>query len=127
MVRVKRKKPECSSNVTLSGVNGDVIMSGHEKHHSSDDEGTETSRSHPESLSRRDEDGRGGAGIGVTERQSYRIKAKIGEEGVRGVIHGNRGRPCSWKVSQKTERKIVELAKYSGNIPGRVGDRRNHL
>jgi transposase len=54
--------------------------------------------------------------LGVTERQSYRIKAKIREEGVRGVIHGNRGRPCAWKISEKTERKIVELArgKYRG-------------
>ena len=54
--------------------------------------------------------------LGVTERQSYRIKAKVREEGVRGVIHGNRGRPCGWKISEKTERKIVELArgKYWG-------------
>lgn len=54
--------------------------------------------------------------LGVTERQSYRIKAKIREEGVRGVLHGNRGRPCGWKVSEKTERKIVELVrgKYRG-------------
>ena len=54
--------------------------------------------------------------LGVTERQSYRIKAKIREEGVRGVIHGNRGRRCRFKVSQKTERKVVELArgKYRG-------------
>jgi len=54
--------------------------------------------------------------LGVTERQSYRIKAKIREEGVRGVVHGNRGRACRWKVSEKTERKIVEFArgKYRG-------------
>lgn len=54
--------------------------------------------------------------LGVTERQSYRIKARIREEGVKGVVHGNRGRRCGWKLSQKTERKIVELArgKYGG-------------
>src|ERR1700675_2679059 len=54
--------------------------------------------------------------LGVTERQSYRIKAKIREEGGRGVLHGNRGRPCRWKVSEKTERKVIELArgKYRG-------------
>lgn len=54
--------------------------------------------------------------LGVTERHSYRIKAKIREEGVRGVIHGNRDRPCRWKVSEKAERKIVEAArgKYRG-------------
>ena len=48
--------------------------------------------------------------LGVTERQCYRIKARIRAEGVKGVIHGNRGCPCPWKVSEKTERKIVELA-----------------
>jgi len=54
--------------------------------------------------------------LGVTERQSYRIKARIREEGVKGVIHGNRGRRCAWKVSEKAERKIVEAArgKYRG-------------
>ena len=54
--------------------------------------------------------------LGVTERQSYRIKAKIREGGVRGVIHGNRGRRCRFKVSEKTERKVIELArgKYRG-------------
>jgi len=54
--------------------------------------------------------------LGVTERHSYRIKARIREEGVRGVTHGNRGRRCGWKLSEKTESKIVELArgKYRG-------------
>jgi transposase len=54
--------------------------------------------------------------LGVTERQSYRIKAKIREEGIKGVRHGNRGRRCRFKVSQKTERKVIELArgKYRG-------------
>jgi len=54
--------------------------------------------------------------LGITERQSYRIKARIREEGVRGVIHGNRGRRCRFKLSQRTERKIVDLArgKYRG-------------
>jgi predicted DNA-binding transcriptional regulator YafY len=42
--------------------------------------------------------------LGVTERQSYRIKAKIREEGVKGVIHGNRGRRCCWKVSEDREK-----------------------
>ena len=54
--------------------------------------------------------------LGVSERQSYRIKARIREEGVKGVVHGNRGRQCRFKLSEKTERKIVELArvKYRG-------------
>jgi len=54
--------------------------------------------------------------LGVTERQSYRIKARIREEGVKGVVHGNRGRLCKRKLSEKTQRRIVELArgKYRG-------------
>ncbi len=54
--------------------------------------------------------------LGVTERQSYRIKARIRKEGVRGVVHGNRGRICKRKLSEKTKRRIVELArgKYRG-------------
>src|SRR5437899_2214091 len=54
--------------------------------------------------------------LGVTERNAYRVKARIRKEGVRGVVHGNRGRLCSWKLSQKNETKIVELArgKYRG-------------
>ncbi len=31
--------------------------------------------------------------LGVSERQSFRIKARIRKEGVRGVIHGNRAGP----------------------------------
>jgi len=27
--------------------------------------------------------------LGVTERHSFRIKARIGKEGVQGVVHGN--------------------------------------
>jgi len=49
--------------------------------------------------------------LGVTERHSYRIKARIREEGVKGVIHGNRGRICDRKLPIKTHRRIVELAK----------------
>src|SRR3990167_2169398 len=52
----------------------------------------------------------------VCERHSYRIKARIGKGGVKGAIHGNRGRHCSWKLSEKSVKRIVELArgKYRG-------------
>jgi transposase len=54
--------------------------------------------------------------LGVSERHSFRIKARMREEGVKGVIHGNRGRRCKRKLSEKKERRIVELAKgkYQG-------------
>src|SRR3989338_3714658 len=52
----------------------------------------------------------------VCERHSYRIKARIGKGGVKGAIHGNCGRHCSWKLSEKSVKRIVELArgKYRG-------------
>ncbi len=49
--------------------------------------------------------------LGVTERHSYRIETKIRKEGVKGVIHGHRGRICQRKLSEKTVRRIVELAR----------------
>jgi transposase len=54
--------------------------------------------------------------LGISERQCYRIKRRVGKEGVRGVIHRNRGRPCQRKVKEKTVRRVVELArgKYQG-------------
>jgi transposase len=32
--------------------------------------------------------------LGVSERQCYRLKARVTKEGTKGVVHGNRGRPC---------------------------------
>lgn len=60
--------------------------------------------------------GEAGLVLGVSERQCYRIKSRINEHGVRGVVHGNRGRPCKHKVKEKTVKRIVELArgKYRG-------------
>ena len=54
--------------------------------------------------------------LGVSERQCYRIKARVVKGGAKGVVHGNRGRVSRHKVKRKTERRIVELArgKYRG-------------
>lgn len=54
--------------------------------------------------------------LGVSERQSFRIKARIRREGVRGAIHGNRGQTSARKLSRPTVTRIVELArgKYRG-------------
>lgn len=54
--------------------------------------------------------------LGVSERHSFRIKAKIRKEGVKGVIHGNRGRSSKRKVTQNTQARVVKLAqgKYRG-------------
>jgi transposase len=47
---------------------------------------------------------------GVSERQCYRIKARVKKAGAKGVVHGNRGRPCRRKIKESTVRRIVELA-----------------
>jgi transposase len=49
--------------------------------------------------------------LGVSERQCYRIKGRVSELGARGVVHGNRGRPCKRKLKDKLVQRIVELAK----------------
>jgi transposase len=54
--------------------------------------------------------------MGVSERQCYRVKARVGKAGAKGVVHGNRGRPCKRKTEEKTVRRVLELArgKYQG-------------
>ena len=54
--------------------------------------------------------------LGLSERQCYRIKARVVEHGTKGVVHGNRGRPCKGKLKDKTVKRILELArgKYRG-------------
>lgn len=54
--------------------------------------------------------------LDISERQCYRIKARVKERGARGVVHGNRGRPCKRKVKERTVRQILKLAqgKYRG-------------
>jgi transposase len=54
--------------------------------------------------------------IGLSERQCYRVKARVGKAGAKGVVHGNRGRPCKRKTKEKTVRQVLELArgKYQG-------------
>jgi transposase len=54
--------------------------------------------------------------LGISERQCYRIKRRVYQQGPKGVIHGNRGRSCKHKVKEKIVRRVVELArgKYQG-------------
>jgi transposase len=54
--------------------------------------------------------------LGISERQCYRVKARVGKAGAKGVIHGNRGRQCKRQIKEKVVRRIVELArgKYQG-------------
>ncbi len=47
--------------------------------------------------------------LGLTERQIYRIQARIWKEGVDGVIHKNRGNEYAVKWSKKAKKRLVEL------------------
>lgn len=54
--------------------------------------------------------------LGISERQCYRIKRRVHQQGPKGVIHRNRGRPCKRKVKEKIVGRVVALArrKYQG-------------
>ena len=54
--------------------------------------------------------------LGVSERQCYRVKARVKKSGAKGVVHGNRGRPSKRKIKEQTVKRIIELAqgKYQG-------------
>lgn len=49
--------------------------------------------------------------LGVSERQCYRVKARVSKAGAKGVIHGNRGRSCKHKIKEKMVKRIMELAR----------------
>ena len=51
--------------------------------------------------------------LGVSERQCYRVKARVKEQGVKGVLHGNQGRPCKYKLKDQTIKRLVELDEES--------------
>jgi transposase len=54
--------------------------------------------------------------MGLSERQCYRVKARVNKAGAKGVVHGNRGRPCKRRLKDSTVRRVLELArgKYQG-------------
>lgn len=49
--------------------------------------------------------------LGISERQCYRVKARVGKAGAKGVVHGNRGRVSQRKTKEKVVKRIVELAR----------------
>ena len=54
--------------------------------------------------------------MGLSERQCYRVKARVSKAGAKGVVHGNRGRSCRRKLEDTIVRRVLELArgKYQG-------------
>ena len=100
----------------MSGVNSNVIMSGWGNGYHPDDETTKADRDYRASIRNDLTVIEAAMVLGVSERQCYRVKARVRDQGVKGVLHGNRGRPCKYKLKDQTLKRVVELArgKYRG-------------
>ena len=113
--KVKTFSCLCCTKVIMSGVNGNVIMSGCGDDNP-DDERREAGRDFTKSVSRRADSSRGSVGTGSQRSALLPDQGSVIEQGANGVVHGNRGRPCKRKIKEKTVKRIVELArgKYQG-------------
>ena len=49
--------------------------------------------------------------LGISERQSFRLKARMRKEGVAGIIHGNRGHRSPRRLPEQRRQRIVALAR----------------
>jgi len=52
-----------------------------------------------------------GEKIGVCYRQAKRIRRVLREKGIRGLIHGNTGRPSHHRLSEVLRQKVLQLSK----------------
>jgi transposase len=52
-----------------------------------------------------------GERIGVSYRQAKRIGRAIRERGIKGLIHGNRGRPSNHRIKEPLRAKVLALSK----------------
>ncbi|MCJ7641571.1 MAG: ISNCY family transposase [Desulfobacterales bacterium] len=52
-----------------------------------------------------------GERIGVSYRQAKRIGRAIRERGMKGLVHGNRGRPSNHRIEESLRKKVLELSK----------------
>ena len=69
-----------------------------------------------DNLKRRIKAKEAGIMLGISTRQVYRLKKRIEEEGVKGIIHRLRGRPSSKKIPQYIRDEIKRL--YKEKYPG---------
>lgn len=49
--------------------------------------------------------------LGLSARQTKRLKAKVKEKGMKGIIHKNRGRESNRKIKEETRKKAKKLLK----------------
>ena len=52
-----------------------------------------------------------GERIGVSYRQAKRIGQAIRERGIKGLVHGNRGRPSNHRLKESLREKVLELSR----------------
>jgi transposase len=52
-----------------------------------------------------------GERIGVSYRQAKRIGRAIRERGIKGLVHGNRGRPSNNRLKESLREKVLALSK----------------
>jgi transposase len=52
-----------------------------------------------------------GEKIGVSYRQAKRIRRAVRERGIKGLIHGNMGRPSNHRISETLRERVLELSK----------------
>ena len=60
--------------------------------------------------------GRGARLLGISPRQMKRLRRKVKEHGVQGLLHGNRGKTAWNKTGSEKIKKVIELARghYQG-------------
>jgi len=61
----------------------------------------------------------------LSERQIYRLRAKVKKKGAQGLIHGNQGKPSNQKIPEKERQKIVKLLhqRYFDFKPGHAAEK----
>ena len=52
-----------------------------------------------------------GEKLGVSYRQAKRIRRAIRDKGIKGLIHGNRGRPSHRRLSEELRQRVLALAR----------------
>src|SRR5512135_2202131 len=67
-------------------------------------------------LEGRESVGKGATLLGMSARQMKRLRRKMKEQGVVGLVHGNRGKPAWNKTRPEKRRKVIQLARgcYQG-------------
>ena len=59
--------------------------------------------------------------IGMSYRQTKRIRKRVQEKGGKGLIHGNTGKPSNHGMKEGIKAKVLKLSqRVYGAIPGRT-------